>query len=232
MKSWPLQSYRAAGWLVLLLATAFPSRAESSPDPFARWEKEINAFETADATQPPEKGAILFLGSSSIRLWKTLAGDFPAVRVINRGFGGSQIVDSTHFADRLVFPHAPRQIVLYAGANDLNAGKSVDQVVTDFQTFVATIRARLPGLPIAFIAISGNPARWSQIEKVRETNARVAAWCEATPGLAFIDTFTGMIGPDGLPRPELFVEDRLHLNAEGYRLWQRIIGPFLTPETN
>ena len=231
MRPRSLRSYRA-GWLVLLLATALPSRAESSPDPFARWEKDISAFETAAATQPPEKGAILFIGSSSIRLWNTLAEDFPGLRVINRGFGGSQIVDSTHFADRLVFPHAPRQIVLYAGANDLNAGKSVDQVVADFQAFVATIRARLPGLPIAFIAISGNPARWSQIEKVRETNERIAAWCKATPGLAFIATFTEMIGPDGLPRPELFVEDRLHLNAEGYRLWQRIIGPFLTPETN
>lgn len=224
------QSWRTlaacAIWLVLVRVPAVGAEA----DPFAKWEKEISAFERSDATNPPPKGAIVFVGSSSIRLWKTLAEDFPALRVINRGFGGSEVVDSTHFADRIVVPYAPRQVVVYAGANDINNGKTAEQVAADFRSLVEKLRSRLPHLPVAFIAIAGNPARWAQIEKVRRANTLIADYCKATPGLAFIDTHREMLGADGLPRPELFVEDRLHMNAEGYRLWKRVVGPFLVPE--
>ena len=119
----------------LLLALALPglhSRAdEPTPDRFAKWEKEIAAFEASDREQPPKKGGIVFIGSSSIRLWKTLAEDFPRHNVLNRGFGGSEVEDSVHFADRIVIPYAPRMIVLYAGGNDINAGKSPDRVSAD-----------------------------------------------------------------------------------------------------
>ena len=219
--------------LALLTAWAAPAfhlRAALADDPFARWEKEIGAFEAADAKAPPPQGAILFIGSSSIRLWKTLTQDFPHHRVINRGFGGSQIVDSTHFAERIVFPYAPRQIVMYAGANDIHAGKSPEQVAADFLAFVAAVHSRLPDVPIAFISIAGNPARWKEIDQVRAANRLIQAVCAADPKLTYIDTATAMLGPDGLPRPDIFVQDRLHMNAEGYKLWTRDLAPYLTPE--
>lgn len=219
--------------LALLAAWAVPAlhlHAAPADDQFARWEKEIAAFESADAKAPPPKGAILFIGSSSIRLWRTLAQDFPHHRVINRGFGGSQIVDSTHFADRIVFPYAPRQIVMYAGVNDIDAGKSSEQVGSDFLAFAAKVHSRLPEVPIAFISIAGNPARWKEIEQVRAANALIKALCEADQKLTYIDTASAMLGSDGLPRPDIFVPDRLHMNAEGYKLWTRDIAPHLTPE--
>lgn len=219
--------------LALLAAWAAPAfhlRAATADDPFARWKKEIAAFESADAKQPPAKGAILFIGSSSIRLWKTLAQDFPQHRVINRGFGGSQIVDSTHFADRIVFPCAPRQIVMSAGANDIHAGKSPEQVASDFLAFAAKVHSRLPEVPIAFISMAGNPARWKEIEQVRAANALIKALCEADPKLTYINTAAAMLGSDGRPRPDIFMPDRLHMNAEGYKLWTHDIAPHLTPE--
>ena len=193
----------------------------------AKWESEIAAFEKTDREKPPEKGGVLFIGSSSIRLWKTLARDFPNHRVLNRGFGGSQISDSVHFADRIIIPYAPRLIILYAGGNDLNAGKSVDRVVKDFEAFVATVHARLPQTRIAYISVAGNPARWAQVEKVKAVNARIAQITRTNPKLQFIDTFTHMLGPDGLPRPEIFSPDRLHMNEEGYKLWTEIVRPYL-----
>jgi lysophospholipase L1-like esterase len=194
---------------------------------FAKWEKEIAAFEATDKTEAPPKGGIVFVGSSSIRLWKTLAQDFPKHRVLNRGFGGSQMEDSVHFADRIVVPYEPRMIVVYAGGNDINAGKTPEQVFAAFKEFVAKVRAKLPGTAIAYISIAGNPKRWAQVEQVKAANAMIADYCKAGENLRFIDVFTQMLGPDGLPKPDIFVEDRLHMNAEGYKLWTAIIGPLL-----
>lgn len=193
------------------------------------WEKEIAAFETADQAQPPPRRAIIFLGSSSMRLWKTLAEDFPNHRVINRGFGGSQLADSVHFLERIVFPHEPRMIVLYAGGNDINAGKAPEQVLADFKTFVANARAKLPEVEIAFVSIAGNPKRWAQVERVRIANGMIEAFIREQPRIKFINVFPEMLGADGLPKPEIFVADRLHMNAEGYKIWTKVIGPLLPP---
>ena len=221
----------------IVLATLFffsglPARTkEATPtsaiESHAKWELEIAAFERADRENPPPKGAVLFIGSSSIRLWKTLAEDFPEHRVINRGFGGSEIADSVYFVDRIVIPYGPRLIIFYAGGNDINAGKSPAQVAADFKSFVTQVQARLPQTRIDYISIAGNPARWAQIEQVKAANAMIEAFAKATPGLKFIDVFPHMLGPDGLPRPEIFSADRLHMNAEGYKLWTRIVRPFL-----
>lgn len=192
-----------------------------------RWEKDIAAFEKSDAANPPPKGGIVFVGSSSIRMWKTLAQDFPKHNVINRGFGGSQTSDSVHFADRIVIPYEPRMIVFYAGANDISAKKTPEKVAADFRAFVEKVRAKLPGVEIAYISIAGNPARWTQVEQVKEANALVAAYCKETPRTQFIDVFTAMLGPDGKPKPDIFLKDRLHMNAKGYELWTNIIGPRL-----
>lgn len=215
-------------WVGLAWAAAgLPPGAASEPAGPERWEPEIRAFEAADRTNPPPKGGILFIGSSSIRLWTTLAEDFAEYPVINRGFGGSQIADSVYFADRIVVPYAPRLIVMYAGGNDINAGKSAEQVCADFWAFVQTVHRHLPQTRIAYISIAPNPARWSQVDRVRAANACIEALCRTNAHLAFIDVFSHMLGPDGQPRPELFSSDRLHMNAQGYALWTRLVRRFL-----
>ena len=213
--------------LLVLISLAPRLRAEPSPDPFAKWEKEIAAFEEMDRQNPPPKKGIVFVGSSSIRKWTTLAEDFPHHQVLNRGFGGSQLIDSVHFADRIVLPYQPRMVVLYAGGNDINAGKTPTQVFADFRAFVKKIRPKLPRAKIAYISIAGNPARWAQVERVKKANALIKDYIDGRPRMKFIDVFSRMLGSDGQPRPEIFVQDRLHMNAEGYKLWTEIIGPYL-----
>jgi lysophospholipase L1-like esterase len=210
--------------LLALLLVALVAPAWADP---AKWEKDIAAFEKADAASAPPKGAVLFIGSSSIRLWKTLAQDFPDSAVINRGFGGSEIADSVAFADRIIIPYAPRMIVLYAGGNDINAGKSPDRVVADFGAFVTTVRSKLPDVEIAYISVAGNPARWSQIEKVREVNRRISEIVKAETKLKYINVHDAMLGSDGMPKPDIFVADRLHMNEKGYAIWREVVGPFL-----
>ena len=220
-------------WLALaLFAFAPATRGLDGPAATAtvvasKWEPEIAAFERADRESPPPKNGILFIGSSSIRLWKTLSADFPGFQVINRGFGGSQIADSVELAQRIVFPYEPRLIVFYAGGNDINAGKTPEQVVADFKAFVAKVQARLPRTKIAFISIAGNPARWAQVEEVKAVNAMIEQFARETPGVRYINVFTHMLGRDGQPRPEIFTADRLHMNEEGYKLWTKIVRPFL-----
>jgi lysophospholipase L1-like esterase len=196
---------------------------------FAKWEKEVAAYEAADRQSPPPRGGILFIGSSTIRRWKTLADDFPGHKVINRGFGGTEIVDSTHFADRLIFPHEPRQIFLRAGGNDIHAGRPPREVAADFVEFVRVVHARLPRTEINFIALSPAPARWSEGDKNRELNRLVREAALEMPRVGFVDAYDITLTPDGRPRPELFVEDRLHFNPEGYKLLTERVRPFLGP---
>ena len=217
-----MHPHRLLALLLTFAALSLPVEADSG-----KWENEIAAFDTADRAQAPEKGGIVFVGSSSIRLWKTLAQDFPEHRVLNRGFGGSEIADSTFYTNRIIVPYAPRMVVLYAGGNDLNAGKSPEKVIADFKAFAAGTREKLPDAVIAYISIAGNPARWGHIEKVKAVNAAIEMWIKEQPRMKFIDVFPHMMGADGLPKPEIFVEDRLHMNGAGYAIWKEVVGPFL-----
>jgi lysophospholipase L1-like esterase len=192
--------------------------------PFAA---EINAFADADHDNPPPTNAIVFVGSSSIRLWKTLAQDFPDHQVINRGFGGSQLSDSVRYADRIVIPYLPKQIVLYAGGNDINAGKSAEDVAADFRAFVQKIHKTLPDVKIAYVSIAPNPARWSQVARIRQANNLIRLYARYDGRVTFIDVFPLMLGRDGRPRPDIFQEDRLHMNEKGYEIWTKVIGPYL-----
>jgi lysophospholipase L1-like esterase len=216
--------------LLILLAAAWLAsvRAETGHD-FARWEPEIAAFEQADRAVPPPKGAILFIGSSTIRLWTTLAEDFPHHRVLNRGFGGSEIVDSTHFAERIIFPYAPRVVFLRAGGNDLHAGRTPEEVLTAFKEFVAVIHGRLPAAEIVFIGLCPSMARWGEAGATRALNAMVEAFARDTPKVRYLESYALSLGSDGQPRRELFREDGLHFNAAGYRLLAERIRPFLPP---
>jgi len=193
----------------------------------ANWETEIKQFEEADRQNPPPKDAILFIGSSSIRLWKDLAKDFPSVTVLNRGFGGSQIADSTYYVDRIVTPYRPKMIVLYAGDNDLAAGKTAAEVFADYQQFVNKVRQSLPKVRIAYIAIKPSPARWQLVSAMKEANAMIKQFADDKKNLVFIDIFAGMLGADGKPRPEFYVEDGLHLSEKGYAFWTRTVAPYL-----
>jgi lysophospholipase L1-like esterase len=213
---------RAPLVFAFLLVAVHSAAAETN-----RWDAEIAAFEAQDRTNPPPKNAILFIGSSSIRLWKTLAQDFPEHKVINRGFGGSQIADSVHFADRVVTAYKPRIVVLYAGGNDINSGKTPEQVASDFKAFVQRVHAQLPAARVAYISIAPNPARWAQVDRVRSANELIRDFTKTSPKLTFIDVFPHMLGDDGQPRPEIFVEDRLHMNERGYALWTKLMRPVL-----
>ncbi|MEQ1852339.1 MAG: GDSL-type esterase/lipase family protein [Chthoniobacteraceae bacterium] len=209
---------------LVLLSFALLSSAGADP---AKWEKDIAVLEQSDREHPPEKGAILFTGSSTIRRWKTLAEDFPGYRVVNRGFGGSQMEDSVFYAERILIPHEPAAIVIFAGSNDINAGKTPERVAEDFKAFVAKVRSRLPKTAIGFIEITSSPKRWDQRDKVVEANRLVRAFCEGTPGVKFIPVREKFFGSNGEPRGDLFASDRLHPNEEGYKILIEAIRPVL-----
>jgi lysophospholipase L1-like esterase len=160
-------------------------------------------------------------------MWTNVAQAFPEHTVINRGFGGSQIADVNLFVDRIVTPYRPRQIVFYCGGNDLNAKKTPAQVLADFREFTRLTRAKLPGVRISYISIAPNPKRWDQIDQVRAANALLARFCRRDGNMDYIDVHPAMMGADGLPKPDIFLADKLHMNAAGYALWREVVRPYL-----
>ena len=207
---------------IVSLLLVLTSAAAAQPAPF---ENEIRAFEQADAKSPPPKGAVLFIGSSSIRLWKSLEQDFPNLKVINRGFGGSQIEHSVLYADRVVVPYRPKLIVFYAGGNDLAVGKSPNRVLEDFKTFVAKVRADLPQARILFLSIRPSIARWQLYGREWLTNQLVREFAQADPVVEYVDVVPALLDRDGRPREDFLVADKLHLNEDGYRAWTAVIRP-------
>jgi lysophospholipase L1-like esterase len=203
------------------LATATAAPPKPDPDP-ARFTADIAAFEAWDRQNSAPKDAILFVGSSSIRMWQT-ADCFPDLAVINRGFGGSHASDVNHFAKRIVLKYAPRAIVFYAGDNDLADGKSPEQVAEDFQDFVELVHARLPDTKIIYLPVKPSLARWKIWPHMKATNALVKQLVDSNFHLAYIDTATPMLGPDGKPRREIFREDGLHMNDKGYQIWTQLL---------
>lgn len=213
--------------LALLGLLLFSSTKLFAVEEPTRREKEIQHFASSDKTNPPPQGAVLFVGSSSIRLWKTLAADFPRHRVINRGFGGSQLDDSVHYFNRIIAPYNPKLIVLYAGGNDINAGKSPAQIFDAFTNFVAKTHKTLPETRVAYISIAPNPARWSQVARVKAANQLIKEFTEKDEKLAFINVFPAMLGKNGNPKPDIFQKDGLHMNAQGYAIWRSLVQPYL-----
>jgi lysophospholipase L1-like esterase len=203
--------------------------AETSHN-YAVWEKEIAAYERMDRTNPPPKGGVVFTGSSTIRKWTTLEEDLPGQRVINRGFGGSEIADATYFAPRIVFPYEPRMVVLRAGGNDLHNGKSVEAVFADYKEFASKVHAALPAAQIVYLALSPSLARWEQHEKEKALNELVEDYSKGAPYLKYIEDYDIVFGADGKVRPELFVADGLHFNAEGYKLLAERVRTFLATQ--
>ncbi|MCD9005600.1 GDSL-type esterase/lipase family protein [Luteimonas sp. XNQY3] len=195
----------------------------SSPE----WATDMARFAAEDAATPPPERPIVFTGSSSVRMWETLAADFPDVPVLNRGFGGSQVRDSVWYADEVALRYRPRQIVLYAGDNDIAEGRSAAQVLADTEAFVVRIRSVQPGTPIALLGIKPSPSRAHLLDVQRDANQALRDWAATQRNVAYIDVFTPMLDAEGMPREDLFIADRLHMNAAGYAMWRAIIGPYL-----
>ena len=212
---------------VLVMTLGLLAAGGGAAEPInARWETEIAEIETRELAAPAPAEGILFTGSSSIRRWKTLTSDFPEHPVINRGFGGSQISDLIGYFDRVVLPGSPRKIIVYSGTNDLNAGETAEQVLADWAMLCGMIEKALPGTRIALISTAPNPSRWAQRETQERFNTMAAAFC-ARQGYDFIDVWTPMLGEDGTPSRDIYVDDKLHMNDAGYALWREIVEPYL-----
>lgn len=219
-----------AGWICpvvlllgLLIVRVNDAAENLSPD---RWEEDIQAFEKMDREAFPPEDAVLFVGSSSIRIWD-LKRDFPSLKAINRGFGGSQMADCLYYADRIVLPYKPRTIVLYEGDNDINDGKTPSQIHDDYVQFVKRVHAKLPKTKIIFIAIKPSIKRWHLIEQIREANKLIRDYTEREERLVYLDVDTPAIGADGKPMPDIFKDDGLHLNEKGYEIWAELLWPHL-----
>ncbi len=201
--------------------------ADKDAAPKNRWEAAIREFEAADREKAPPTSAVLFVGSSSIRGWKTLAKDFAPLTVINRGFGGSQLADAHHFADRIIIPYRPKAVVIYAGDNDIAAGKTPETVLADFKRLAGKIRRDLPKCRVYFIAIKPSIARWKLWPKMKAANAKVAAYIKDNKWAGYFDISKPLLDENNKPRPDLFATDGLHLSAKGYAAWTKVIKPVL-----
>lgn len=204
------------------------SRSAARSDAALRWQSSMDAFAAADRERAPAAGGVLFVGSSSIRLWNDLETAFGAdAAITRRGFGGSRLSDCVEWVDRLVIPYRPRLVVLYAGDNDIAEGASPAEVAARFDAFVAAVRAGLPEARIAYLSIKPSPLRAAWMEQARQANALIAERVRAGSNLDFIDVYSLMLAADGRPREDLYDGDRLHLNAAGYSLWRQAIAGHL-----
>lgn len=200
--------------------------AQGPVDP-NRWEPTIQKFEAEDRENPPAKGSVVFIGSSSIARWSNLAESFPSLKVVNRGFGGSELADSVRYASRVVVPHAPRIVVLYAGENDLNRGLAPDVISADFGKFTDVIRKSLPSTRIVVIGLKPSLLRWKLRDGMQQTNTLIRTRCAADGNCVYVDPWPVMIGKDGTPTLEFFVEDGLHMTPAGYKAWTQMLQPHL-----
>jgi lysophospholipase L1-like esterase len=223
-----------AGTLPQAMAWAAPEPTAALPTPRQKlpFEDDIIAFEEADKKNPPPLGGVLFIGSSNIRMWTTLAQDFPELNVLNRGFGGSMIENSVDFVDRITIPYKPRLIVLSAGTNDINNGHTPQDVLANFQKYVTKVHAALPKTRIAFLSINPSRDRLKRpqhVQGVLEANNLIAQWIRENDGkvapLTFIDTYPYLLTPEGEPLPDIFLADQHHLNAEGYAALTALLRP-------
>lgn len=207
----------------LLTATGWAAEEPLSP---LRFAKQIEAFARQDVESPPKEGVIVFVGSSSIRRWD-LAKSFGDLNAINRGFGGSQISDVLHYANEVVLKYKPKTVVFFCGGNDLNMGKPPRQIAADFETFTKLLFEQLPETELIVLALKPAPVRWSIVDKVRATNDLLRAKTKKDKRITFLDGSFDLLLDGGKIREELFVEDRLHLNDDGYKLWADMLSPHL-----
>ena len=193
-------------------------------DPDA-WESTITKFEFRDQFHPPAKNSILFIGSSSINFWSTLAQDMAPLPIINRGFGGSYMRDMVKYLDRIVLPYQPRAIVLFAGTNDTTDNRldSARQIVEGYKTFVQRVQVALPKTAVHYIAITPTPTRQKFWPIANEANQLILNYTQANPNLHFVDFNHQLLNEDGKPNRSLYKFDGIHPNEKGYALWTAAI---------
>ncbi|GGK62283.1 SGNH/GDSL hydrolase family protein [Rufibacter glacialis] len=214
---------------VLLLAMVFlfqPVLAQKPSNPLV-WEKEMRAFEKADSANMPAPGGIVFTGSSSVRGWRTLKQDFPDKPVLNRGFGGSRINDATYHFDRIVKKYQPKQVLLYSGDNDIASGKNAEMTFEEFKLFAKKMKEELPKAEFVYLSIKPSPARWKMYPEMEEANKKIKRYAFWHRKVKYVDVSNPMLGPDGKPKPELYVADGIHMTPTGYELWKKIVEPYL-----
>ncbi len=205
---------------------AEPTQPKEYDSP-ARFEKAIQAFEAADRQKPPPPGAVLCIGSSSIRGWHgAIAEDLAPIRVIPRGFGGSNMNDALHFADRIVLPYKPRAVVVYEGDNDVAGGIAPEKIADTFVALAAKIHKRLPATRIYFLSIKPSIRRWELWPQMQKANRLIAELCIEDKRLTYVDVAHGMLD-DGKPRKDIFLDDNLHMNRAGYVIWRDALRPIL-----
>lgn len=212
--------------LALLLLVSTSLLAQVPPRDPARWEPNIAAFEAQDRKSPPPRGGIVFVGASSIVRWN-LTEFFPDLPAINRGFGGSELADTAHFVPRTVLPYEPRIVVLYPGENDIARGVAPADVAAAFERLVKVVRGALPQTRILVIGLKPTPARWRFNDQMLDTNRRLREIAGRHEGITYISVEKAMLGPNRLPRPDLFIEDGQHMTRAGYEIWTDIVRPHL-----
>lgn len=221
-----MRSLRSSFFLLPILL-AFSLTQLNAQDP-TRFEADIQKFEAWDKANPVAPGGVLFVGSSSIVGWKDVAAQFPKYTVLNRGFGGSQFSDLLYYADRVIYPYKPSKVFVYEGDNDISAGKSTKTIIKQAKKLRKRIKKQL-GAEVQVIFISPKPsiARWNLKKEYEETNAALKEYTEETVNTEYADVWTPAIGADGKVFAHIFVEDNLHMNAEGYKIWKAVIKTFL-----
>ncbi|MGK2862547.1 MAG: GDSL-type esterase/lipase family protein [Chitinophagaceae bacterium] len=208
-----------------LVLTKFLYAQEQKP---AFWN-DIQKFKKQDSVSFPPGNAILFIGSSSFTMWKDVQDAFPSHKIINRGFGGSSLPDLIRYADEIIFPYHAKQIVIYCGENDVAGSDTITAktVINRFDILFQIIRKKMPGVPVLFISLKPSPSRWHLKGKMIEINEGIRKYLKKKSNTKFVSVWKAMLGPDGKPMDTLFVEDELHMNARGYAIWKKLIGPHL-----
>lgn len=190
--------------------------------------KEIKAFKSADSVKAPPQNAIVFVGSSSFRMWKDLQNAFPRHVVINRGFGGSSLPHVIDYADEIVIPYKPKQVVIYCGENDFTSDTVTSKTVTDrFVTLFNLLRKELPRTEIVFVSMKPSPSRQRLMTEIEAANDAIRDFLQSKKRAAYVDIWDDMLDKNGAPRKELFLRDMLHMNEAGYAIWQKAIAPHL-----
>ena len=214
-------------WLFIsLVVLSFHAAAQDEPHPF--WN-DIQAFKKKDSAAFPPSNEILFVGSSSFTNWTDVQDYFPSYPVINRGFGGSSLTDVIRYADDIIYPYKPKQVVIYCGENDLASSDSVtaQTVFERFKILFSMIRGRFKNIPLLYISLKPSPSRAKLMPKMVAVNNAIQAFLKKKKNAVFIDVYHKMLGADGKPVDDIFLDDKLHMNSKGYAIWQKEIAPYL-----
>lgn len=211
--------------ILLILISSYVFAQQAKP---AFWQ-DIQHFRHLDSVQPPPAHPILFVGSSSFTKWTDVQNYFPGYTILNRGFGGSTLNDLLRYEEDVIFKYDPKQIVIYCGENDIASSDTVTSAVAfdRFKKLYAEIRAMYPDVPVVYISMKPTPSRWQLRDRMMQSNKLIRNYLKKEKNAQFVNVWNAMLGPDGKPKPDIFIEDNLHMNAKGYAIWQKILQPYL-----